>query len=212
MGFFENTEEKKNTLWVERYRPTSLDTFIGNEHLKDQLSIYIESGDIQNLLFFGKPGIGKTTASKMIVNSIDCDSLYINASDENGVDIIRDKIKGFASTRGFSNMKIVILDECLDENTLVTVLRSGSETQLPIKELNDKDDLVKSWNINENRIEWRPFYLWDKGIQDTYEIKLENGEVVVCTANHKWYVYDGDNNIIVVKTHELENYKYILSP
>lgn len=152
-----------------------------------------------------------TTLAKLIAKNVEADYLLINASDENNVETVRNKIKNFASSKGFKPLKILILDECLDGNTLVTVLRSGSEIQLPIKDLNDKSDLVKSWNINENRVEWRPFYLWDKGIQDAYEIELENGEVVICTADHKWYVYD-NNNIIVVKTHELENYKYILSP
>jgi DNA polymerase III delta prime subunit len=112
MNFIGQTEEKvNNSLWVEQYRPTVLDTYIGNDHLKDRLSSYIEDNDIPHLLFHGKPGTGKTTAAKLIVNSIKCDYMYINASDENGVDIIRDKIKGFASTMGFNPLKIIILDE-----------------------------------------------------------------------------------------------------
>jgi DNA polymerase III delta prime subunit len=112
MNFIGQTEEKvNNSLWVEQYRPTVLDTYIGNDHLKDRLASYIEDNDIPHLLFHGKPGTGKTTAAKLIVNSIKCDYMYINASDENGVDIIRDKIKGFASTMGFNPLKIIILDE-----------------------------------------------------------------------------------------------------
>ena len=104
--------EIKHSLWVEKYRPSSMDTYIGNEHLKSKVSIYLESGDLPHLLLFGRAGTGKTTLAKLLVNNIDCDYLYINASDENSVEIVRDKVKNFASTLGFAEMKIIILDEC----------------------------------------------------------------------------------------------------
>ena len=201
-----------NTIWCERHRPTSLDTYIGNEHLKDKVKVYLESGDIPHLLLFGPAGTGKTTLAKILVNSIECDYLYINASDENSIDNVRNKIKGFVSTIGFKDLKIVILDECLDENTLVTVLSDGEEIQIPIKDVDENNDLVKSWNFEKNRFEWRTFYLWDKGEQEVYEIELENGEVVVCTEDHKWYVEDFSGNVIVVKTTQLGKYNHILSP
>ena len=113
MGFFEEkqTEEPNNSLWVEKYRPSKLDEYVGNEHLKTKVADYLQSGDVPHLLFFGKAGTGKTTLAKLIVNSIDCDHIIINASDENNVDTVRNKVKGFASTIGFRNSKIVILDE-----------------------------------------------------------------------------------------------------
>tara|TARA_A100001011_G_scaffold339631_1_gene371179 strand:+ start:268 stop:1194 length:927 start_codon:yes stop_codon:yes gene_type:complete len=101
-----------NTLWVEKYRPNNIDTYIGNEHLKDKVSVYLESGDLPHLLLFGKAGTGKTTLAKILVNNIECDYLYINASDENNVDTVRNKVKNFASTMGFKDYKIIILDEC----------------------------------------------------------------------------------------------------
>ena len=113
MAFFEDkeTEEVNNSLWVERYRPKKLDEYVGNEHLKTKVADYLQSGDVPHLLFYGKAGTGKTTLAKLIVNSIDCDHIIINASDENNVDTVRNKVKGFASTIGFRNSKIVILDE-----------------------------------------------------------------------------------------------------
>ncbi len=103
---------KSNTLWVEKYRPSTLDSYIGNEHLRSKVKLYIESGDLPHLLLYGRAGTGKTTLAKLLVNNIDCDYLYINASDENSVDVVRDKVKNFASTLGFAEMKIIILDEC----------------------------------------------------------------------------------------------------
>ena len=113
MAFFENkeTEEVNNSLWTEHYRPRVLKDYVGNEHLKTKVADYLESGDVPHLLFYGKAGTGKTTLAKLIVNSIDCDHIIINASDENNVDTVRTKVKGFASTIGFRNSKIVILDE-----------------------------------------------------------------------------------------------------
>ena len=102
----------EHSLWVEKYRPLELENYIGNEHLKSKVRVYLESGDMPHLLLFGRAGTGKTTLAKMLVNSIDCDYLYINASDENNVETVRTKVKNFASTIGFKDMKIIILDEC----------------------------------------------------------------------------------------------------
>ena len=101
-----------HSLWVEKYRPTTMDTYIGNEHLKSKVSVYLESGDLPHLLLYGRAGTGKTTLAKLLVNNIECDHLYINASDENNVDTVRTKVKSFASTIGFKDFKIIILDEC----------------------------------------------------------------------------------------------------
>ena len=105
-------ERLEHSLWVERYRPTKLENYIGNEHLKSKVDVYLKSGDMPHLLLFGRAGTGKTTLAKMLVNSIDCDYLYINASDENSVDTVRNKVRNFASTIGFKDSKIIILDEC----------------------------------------------------------------------------------------------------
>ena len=102
----------EHTLWVEKHRPTDIDTYIGNEQLKSKVQVYLDSGDLPHLLLFGKAGTGKTTLAKLLVNNIDCDYLYINASDENNVETVRSKVKNFASTMGFKDYKVIILDEC----------------------------------------------------------------------------------------------------
>ena len=101
-----------HSLWVEKYRPKNLSTYVGNEHLKEKVKAYLESEDVPHLLLFGKAGTGKTTLAKIITSNIDCDYMYINASDENKVDDVRNKIKTFASSVGFKSLKVIILDEC----------------------------------------------------------------------------------------------------
>jgi len=103
--------QQENTLWVEMFRPDTLDGYIGNEHIIDKAKIWIQSGDVPHLLFYGSAGTGKTTLAKIIANAVDADIMYINASDENSVDAVRDKIKRYASTVGFRRWKIIILDE-----------------------------------------------------------------------------------------------------
>ena len=102
----------EHSLWVEKYRPQTLETYIGNDHLKSKVSVYLESGDLPHLLLYGKAGTGKTTLAKLLVKNIECDYIYINASDENNVETVRTKVKNFASTLGFQDMKVIILDEC----------------------------------------------------------------------------------------------------
>jgi replication factor C small subunit len=103
--------KKQHTLWVEKYRSSDLSSYVGNENIKKTIQQYLDQNDIQNFIFSGPAGTGKTTLAKLIVNNLDCDYLYINASDERGIDTIRDKVSGFASAASFKGIKVVILDE-----------------------------------------------------------------------------------------------------
>lgn len=98
-------------LWTEKFRATTLDGYIGNPIFRADLEKWIEEGQIPNIILSGIAGAGKTTAAKIITENIECDYLYINASDENGIDTIREKVKTFASAASFQPLKIVILDE-----------------------------------------------------------------------------------------------------
>jgi replication factor C small subunit len=102
---------KDHGLLNEKYRPQTLDKFVGNDILKTQLQKFITQNDLVNMLFYGPAGSGKTTLAKLIVKNMDCDYLMINASDERGIETIRDKVSGFASSASFKPLKVVILDE-----------------------------------------------------------------------------------------------------
>jgi replication factor C small subunit len=98
-------------LFVEKYRPKYLDDFVGDNTVRTKIQEYLNTGKLQNLLLFGPAGTGKTSLAKLIVDQLGADHLYINASDERGIDTIRDKIIPFASSIGFNGLKVVILDE-----------------------------------------------------------------------------------------------------
>jgi DNA polymerase III delta prime subunit len=99
-------------IWVEKYRPQTLDDIILSERTREIVSGFVD--EIPNLLFVGTPGTGKTTLARIIVNDIlKCNYLYINASDESGIDTIRHKVTNFSQTKSFDGkVKVVILDEC----------------------------------------------------------------------------------------------------
>jgi replication factor C small subunit len=102
---------KQHTLLNEIYRPNDLENYVGNATLKASIGKQLEQNDIQNYLFYGPAGCGKTTLAKIIINNLDCESLYINASDERGIETIRDKVVGFSSVASLKPLKVVILDE-----------------------------------------------------------------------------------------------------
>jgi len=100
-------------LWIEKYRPRTLDEIVLAPEDRRFFEALKEKQEIPHLLYAGTPGVGKSSLAKIIINDVlSCDSLYINASDENGIDTIRGKIVGFARTKSFDgNIKVVLLDE-----------------------------------------------------------------------------------------------------
>ncbi len=99
-------------LWVEEYRPKTIDDCILPQSLKTLFQSFIDKGELSNLLFSGTPGIGKTTVAKALCEQLNCDWIMINGSEEGGIDVLRNKIKNFASTVSLSGgKKVVILDE-----------------------------------------------------------------------------------------------------
>jgi len=103
--------KRLHTILNEKYRPDTLEGYICKDEIKTKFQEFIDKQDIPHLLFAGKPGAGKTTIAKILVNNINCDYLYVNATDERSMDVMREKVGAFAAAGSFKPLKIVILDE-----------------------------------------------------------------------------------------------------
>lgn len=121
---------EKQFLWVEEYRPKAIGECVLPKSIKDYFQGVVNSGDIQNMLLCGTAGTGKTTVARALCEELNCDYIIINGSEESGIDVLRTKIKQFASTVSFTgNTKVVILDEAdyLNPNSTQPALRGFIE-------------------------------------------------------------------------------------
>jgi len=121
----------ENFLWVEKYRPATIDECVLPMSLKSTFSDMVAKGEPQNLLFSGTAGVGKTTVAKALCNEMECDWIIINCSEEGNIDTLRTKIRQFASTVSLSGdtKKVVILDEFdySNANSIQPALRGAIE-------------------------------------------------------------------------------------
>ena len=130
-----NDTESNNFLWVEKYRPSTIDDCILPDTLKDTFKEFVASGSLPNLILAGGPGVGKTTIAKAICNELNMEYMLINGSEDSGIDVLRTKIRNYASTASFevgdTNQfnKVVILDEAdyLNPNSTQPALRGFIE-------------------------------------------------------------------------------------
>ena len=138
-----------NFLWVEKYRPKTVKECILPNSIKTELQTFLDSNQIPHFLFSGSAGVGKTSASKAIADQLGADLLYINASNETGIDVIRNKVVQFASTASFEgNLKIVLLDEAdrisaNGQDALKATMEEFSKTTRFILTSNNKNRLIE---------------------------------------------------------------------
>lgn len=159
--------ENKEFLWVERYRPKTLNECILPDETLTVFRQFVEAGEIPNMLLCGTAGTGKTTVARALCNELECDYIVINGSEESGIDVLRTKIKSFASTVSFEGKpKVVILDEAdyLNPNSTQPALRAF------IEEFSQNCRFIFTCNF-KNRI-IAPLHSRTTVI----EFKLENGQ------------------------------------
>jgi replication-associated recombination protein RarA len=110
-------EQMKHYIWVEKYRPIVFDDIILEPHLSEKFQEYIDDENIPHMLFYSSPGTGKTTISRILPKILKYETLYINASLDNSLPTLKEKVPNFASSESFSGKrKLVIFDECDNSN------------------------------------------------------------------------------------------------
>jgi DNA polymerase III delta prime subunit len=120
----------EHLLWVEKYRPQKIEDCILPDAIKATFQEYVNRKEIPNLLLSGSAGVGKTTIAKALCNEVGCDYIIINGSDESGIDVLRNKIKNYASSVSLAGgRKVVIIDEAdyLNPNSTQPALRGAIE-------------------------------------------------------------------------------------
>ncbi len=125
-----NVLQQEDFLWVEKYRPKTVAECILPDRLKDTFQQFVDKKEIPVLLLHGTAGVGKTTIAKALCNEVDCDYLFINGSDESGIDTFRMKVKQYASSLSLmGGRKVIIIDEAdyLNPNSTQPALRSAIE-------------------------------------------------------------------------------------
>lgn len=200
-------------LWVKKYNPNTLDEMVLDAEVKKVIKAYIDKKTMTNLLLAGRAGIGKTSLATVIVKELDATHMYLNASVENGVDVIRYKVREFCNSVAIGGgIKLVILDEadgmCLDAETEIEIILDKEKKTLKLKDL-DKNKVyqLESFNFQTQNVENDYCYVTCDKEKESFEVELENGEKIICTAEHKFFNGNGDE----VRLNELKAGDEILS-
>ena len=184
-------------LYTEKYRPKNLEELI----VPQDILVKFKNGISTNMLFTGAPGSGKTSAAKAIVKHFGYPYIYINASKETSVDIVRNIITDFCSTRSIMDndgmLKVVILDECLYEEEEVRIGTLDNYECIKLKNLEvDKFYNCPSMNIKTGELENDVCKIISEKETEVYEVELEDGRTIIVTDNHPFMIKDADGNII----------------
>ena len=202
----------KFDIWTEKYRPKKIEDYVfRDDELKNKIIEWISNPHnkkipFENIMLCGSPGIGKTTMARMLCNELNIDHgdiMEINASRENNADTIREKIVNYCSTWANGDYKVIILDECLEENEEIKMADGSS---MPLKDMiiGQKYDIL---NINMDTGNIEPDtgeVLRVEENKELYEVELEDGSKIVTTLDHPYLVYDDNGNIIQKELNQLK--------
>ena len=183
-------------VWEQKYRPSKVDDCILPTQTKNMVKDFIGSGTIPNLLFSGSGGIGKTTLAKAIANEMDSELLYINASLEGNMDMIRTTLTQFVSTVSLEDRrKVVLLDECLSENETVRVGTIDNWEPIALKTLQlGVEYPIVSYNIETGELENDIGSIISDREDDLYEVLLESGKTIIANSKHPFMCKDSTGN------------------
>ncbi|APE96514.1 replication factor C small subunit [Halodesulfurarchaeum formicicum] len=203
----------RDEIWVEKYRPERLDGVVGHEDIISRMQSYVERDDLPNLLFAGPAGTGKTATAQAIAKELYGEDwqenfLELNASDERGIDVVRERIKDFARTSfGGYNYRIIFLDEadalCVPPGTdVVTGYPSAPEVK-PIEEVAKDGEPIPSVDFETNEVQSDKGKLVDSGVADFFEVELSDGRDVLASLSHPFFVVGEDGTLVEKELQEL---------
>lgn len=179
--------------FTRKYAPKKLSDVI----LPKRIMSKIERGAKQHQLYFGSPGTGKTSTAVAMAKGLNMPYLYINSSEETSVDVIREKISKFCSTMSIMDgdkhtMKIVILDECLDENEEILIGDKDNPSYCKMKDLHGTIKLP-SFNMETHEIENDEAIIISDKEADIFQVELEDGRTINVTSNHPFLIDKNGN-------------------
>jgi len=200
-------------VWIEKYRPESLADVKGHENITERLASYVERNDLPHLMFAGPAGVGKTTAASAIAKELYGGEwrenfLELNASDQRGIDVVRDRIKSFArSSFGGHDYRIIFLDEadalCVPPGTEVVTGYPSSPEVKPIEEVHEDGEPIPSVDFETNEIQSDKGKLVDSGVADFFELELDDGRTVLASLSHPFFVVGDDGRLVEKELQEL---------
>ena len=201
-------------VWIEKYRPQALEDVYGHEQIVSRLRSYIDQNDLPHLLFSGPAGIGKTTSAVAIAKEIYGEEwrsnfLELNASDQRGIDVVRDRIKKFARQSYNPNHEhtIIFLDEadslCLPPGTEVVTGYPSSPEVKPIEDVATDGEPIPSVDFETNEIRSDSGRLVDSGVADFFEVELEDGRTIQASPTHPFFVVGEEDELIETELRDL---------
>lgn len=205
-----------NIPWTERHRPETLDEVVGNEDAIGVMKDWVDDETVPNLLLIGSAGVGKTTAATAFAREVFGDDwranfIEMNASDDRGIDVVRNQIKPQAqqASAGDYPYKVLFLDEadslCLPPGTEVITGYPSQPVLKPIEEVSETGEKIPSVNFETNEIQSDEGRLIDSGTADFYTVQLEDGREVTASPEHPFFVVGTDRQLEEKRLEELES-------
>lgn len=186
------------SIWTFKHEPKTIDEMVLNEDEKEKLKKWIN--EAPNMLLAGPPGVGKGTFANIFLESTGYDYIKLNCSDETGIENVRNKVKSFACALGTTDLKIVYLNECLEENEEIMLVNGEF---LSLKDFPENSNVnVKSLNMETGEIEDDVATKVTDKENDIYEIELEDGRLIKSNLKHPFIIVDSDGTF---KQQKLEN-------
>lgn len=192
----------KTDIWTFKYEPQFFENMVLNDDTRKKLGkVFTE---VPNLMLVGPAGVGKGTFTHIFLKQTGLDYLWVNCSDETSIDNIRTKVKSFATSLGITPLKIVVLNECLEENEEIMIGTTDNQKPVPMKSLPDGEFDIVSYNVENNCLENDKASIISDKIDDIYEIELEDGRKVKATGDHPFFVRRNGGELFV-KLKDLTN-------